>query len=55
MTRRQCQKCGRYAYSYGRCYADNRTYGRDVKEILYCAWASPQESQLTKHKKKKAI
>ena len=39
MTRRQCEKCGRHSYANGRCYADNKTCGRDIKEIVYCDWA----------------
>ena len=44
MTRSQCKKCGRFSYANGRCYADIRTRGRDIKEIVYCGWASPKES-----------
>ena len=44
MTCRQCEKCGRFSYANGRCYADNRTRGRDIKETTYCDWAFPKES-----------
>ena len=44
MTRRQCEKCGRHSYANGRCYADNKTRGRNIKEIVYCGWALPKES-----------
>ena len=49
MTRRQCEKCGRHSYANGRCYADNKTQGRNIKEIVYCGWAFPKES--LSHKK----
>lgn len=39
MQKSQCKKCKRYNYRNGRCYADNRTTGKPIKDIISCAWS----------------
>lgn len=39
MQRIQCKKCSRRSYRNGRCYADNRTIGKPISDIVSCDWA----------------
>lgn len=44
MIREQCERCGRQAYSDGRCYADNKIKGHPISKISYCGWAKPEQA-----------